>query len=60
LNDGCGKRPFGYGRYSPWIRDVNGTEEARLGCDSIDVKNVRVYSRAIKVTEMIGNYRFGI
>jgi hypothetical protein len=59
LNDGGGKRVYGYGRYSPRIYDVNGLEEAKLGCESIDVKGIRVYSRPLLITEMIGNYRYG-
>jgi hypothetical protein len=60
LNDGAGRRIYGYGRYNPWLYDVNGSENARLGSEYIDIKNIRVYSRALMTTEMIGNYRFGI
>jgi hypothetical protein len=60
LNDGSGQRDYGYGRYSPWLYDVNGLGEAKLGSESIDVKNVRVYFRPLMTTEMIGNYKFGL
>jgi hypothetical protein len=60
LNDGAGKRAFGFGRYNASIRELNGFEWAKLGSESIEVKNVRVYSKALMITEMIGNYRCGI
>jgi len=60
LNDGAGKRIYGYGRYNPWIYEVNGLEEAKLGCESIEVKKIRLYGRPLLVTEMIGNYRCGL
>jgi hypothetical protein len=60
LNDGAGQRMYGYGRYSPWLYNVNGREEAKLGSESINVKSIRIYSRALMTTEMIGNYRFGV
>lgn len=59
LNDGGGKRQFGFGRYSPNLFGVNGHSEAALGCDCIDVKSLRIYSQPLLVTEMIGNWRAG-
>jgi hypothetical protein len=60
LNDGAGQRIFGFGRYSPLLYDVNGGEEAKIGSESINVKSVRIYSRSLMITEMIGNYHFGV
>ena len=58
LNDGGDYRQFGWGRFSPTLQDVNGSKEWSIG-NSLDGKihEIRVYSRAITVSEAIGNYR---
>jgi len=54
LNDGGMFRQFGWGRFSPQLRDVNGTKTLRLAAS---VTNLRLYRRALRTAEAIGNYR---
>jgi hypothetical protein len=56
LCDGAGARQFGWGRYNPNLRHANGSETLRLG---EQVASLRLYGRALKVSEAIGNWRFG-
>lgn len=58
--DGAGDRVYGYGRYSPWLSGVNGAARAVLGSGNTHVKRVRLYDRALSVSEMIGNFRYGL
>jgi len=58
--DGNGKRIFGYGRYNTWLSGANGADEAIIGAGKIRVKNVRIYGRALMITELIGNHRHDI
>jgi hypothetical protein len=55
VNDGGEIRQFGWGRLSPSIRDVNASESLRIGAA---IRTLRFYTRALTVTEVIGNYRF--
>ncbi len=54
LNDGGQERQFGWGRFSPQLRGVNGRTTWDL---SPAVETLRVYDRALRVSEVIGNYR---
>ncbi len=56
LCDGGEHRQFGWGRFSPNLRDVGGSRELRIGQG---VKSLRVYGRALRVSEAIGNRRAG-
>ncbi len=54
FNDGDGKRPFGFGRFSADMHDVQGADMAKVGGG---VKVLKVYNEALMVTDLIGNYR---
>lgn len=54
LGDGGDERQFGWGRFSPNLRTPNGSETVMLGKP---VRSLRVYNRAIRTSEAVGNYR---
>lgn len=56
FNDGCEFRQFGWGRFSPHLRDVVGSDKMRL---SPAVLALRIYGRAIRVGEAVNNFRAG-
>lgn len=56
LCDGGEERQFGWGRYSPTLRTPNGAPEMRVA-DS--VKSLRIYSRALRTSEAVGNFNAG-
>lgn len=56
LCDGGEQRQFGWGRYSPHLTGVLGS--ADLVIDPAVVR-LRVYNRAIRVSEAVGNFRAG-
>lgn len=56
LNDGGEQRQFGWGRFSPNLRDANGDAILRL---APAVCGVRIYGRALRVSEVIAAYRAG-
>ncbi|MEO7648979.1 MAG: LamG-like jellyroll fold domain-containing protein [Bryobacteraceae bacterium] len=47
-------RQFGWGRYSPNLRGVNGDHTLRIGPP---VQRLRVYGRALRTSEAIANWR---
>jgi hypothetical protein len=57
LLDGGDARQFGWGRFSPNLRGVQGGAELRIG--SQWVRGVRVYGRALKTSEAIAAFRAG-
>lgn len=54
LCDGGEGRQFGWGRFSSTLRTANGAGTARVG-GGVDV--LRVYGRALRVSEAVGNWR---
>ena len=54
LCDGGTDRPFGWGRFSRDLRDVNGVAQLSIGAG---VQLMRVYDRALMTSEVIGNGR---
>ncbi len=56
FNDGGDSRKFGWGRYSPNLRNVNGSGKIKIH-DSIKV--LRVYDRALMTVEACSNYKAG-
>ena len=61
FNDGGDFRQFGWGRFSPNIRHVNGSDVLKTGTRGRnDIKVLRIYSTALSTSEVIGNYRAGI
>lgn len=60
LNDGGDERQFGWGRFSPLLRHVNGTPEWRVGAGvEGEILGLRVYGRRLMTTEAVGNWRAG-
>lgn len=60
LCDGGRFRQFGWGRFNPNLRDVNGGPTLRVA-PSLDgeLKTLRVYDRCLSTSEAIGNWRAG-
>jgi hypothetical protein len=56
LCDGGDERQFGWGRYSPTLRTPNGAATAQLGAA---VRGLRIYTRALRTSEAVGNFRAG-
>jgi len=60
LCDGGEARQFGWGRFSPYLREVNGGK-LRIAADLHGrLDSVRIYSRAVRVSEAVGNWRAGL
>lgn len=60
LCDGGDFRQFGWGRFSPHLRSANGSGRLRVASTFFgEVAAVRVYERALRVSEVIGNFRAG-
>ena len=58
LNDGGPLRQYGWGRYDKSLGDVNGAKEVEIAPSIYgELKAFRVYSRSIKTSEAVGNYR---
>ena len=61
LNDGGEHRQFGWGRYSPNLRTPTGSDTLRITASlSGRLSLLRIYNRALMVSELIGNCRSGI
>ena len=56
VNDGGAERQFGWGRFSPYLENVKGGETLRV---DPTVQHLRLYERALRNTEIIGNGRAG-
>jgi hypothetical protein len=56
LNDGGHERQFGWGRFSPHLRTPNGAAKAKL---APALSALRIYTRALRTSEAVGNYRAG-
>lgn len=56
LCDGGDQRQFGWGRFSPNLREVNGAALLRV---HPAVQQLRIYNRALRTSEAVGNYRAG-
>ncbi len=54
LCDGGDQRQFGWGRYSPTLRTPVGAETVQLGKP---VQSLRLYNRALRTSEAVGNYK---
>src|SRR5262249_42881011 len=60
LNDGGAVRQYGWGRFPADLGDVNGLERVRLAPTLLGrLRTVRVYDRALRVSEAVGNHRGG-
>ena len=56
LCDGGDQRQFGWGRFSPTLRAPNGADTVKV---SPAVQALRVYTRALRTSEMVGNFHAG-
>ena len=56
LCDGGDERQFGWGRYSATFRTPNGAATAKL---APAVRALRLYTRALRTSEAVGNFRAG-
>ncbi len=58
--DGGEYRQYGWGRYNAYLLNVKGRTNTTLapGFDG-DIKTIRIYDRALRTSEVIGNYRAG-
>jgi hypothetical protein len=58
LNDGGSQRPFGYGRFSPTFKNISGGREVAIAPDLHgQLRHLRLYNRALRTSEALGNYR---
>ncbi len=54
LCDGADYRQFGWGRFSPHLRDANGGGDLYIGDV---VSKLRIYDRALRVSEVVNNFK---
>lgn len=60
LNDGGALRQYGWGRFPPELGDVNGASEARVAPALLGrLRTLRIYDRALRTSEAVGNNRAG-
>ena len=60
LNDGGAARQFGWGRFDPALGDVNALPRVTFAPSLYGkVKALRMYDRALSVSEIVGNFRAG-
>jgi hypothetical protein len=57
LCDGGDQRQFGWGRFSPTLRTPNSDAGLRI---SKPVQSLRLYNRALRTSEAVGNFRQGM
>jgi hypothetical protein len=57
LNDGGAQRPFGFGRFSPILKDISGARDLRIAPDLHgELQHARIYNRALRTSEAVGNF----
>ena len=60
LCDGGEARQFGWGRFSPNLHSVTGSAELRIAPALVgELATLRIYGRALLVSEAVGNWRAG-
>jgi len=60
LCDGGDARQFGWGRFSPSLQSANGDPTLRIGPGLAgEILHLRLYGRALRTSEAIGNFRAG-
>jgi hypothetical protein len=57
LCDGGDQRQFGWGRFSPHLRTPAGSPLLTI---APAVKSLRLYGRALRTSEAVGNFRAGL
>jgi len=56
FNDGAAERQFGWGRFSPNLMTLNGAPMLHVGAE---VKTLRLYTRALRISEAVAVYNQG-
>jgi hypothetical protein len=56
LCDGGARRPYGYGRFSSSFKDISGGKVLRLAGHDGNLKQIRIYTRALRISELVGNF----
>ena len=58
LCDGGAARQFGWGRFNPNLRDLNGNKLLRIG-PSLQgrIHHLRIYNRWLRSSQAVGNFR---
>ena len=56
LSDGGDERQFGWGRFSPHLRAPNGADKVTIAAS---VSSLRIYQRALRTSEAVGNFQAG-
>ena len=59
LCDGGATRLFGYGRFSPSMKQIGGSGYLRIGQVDAALKGLRLYKRAIRTAEAVASYLGG-
>lgn len=58
FNDGGSHRQFGWGRFNPFLQSIDGSDQLHIAPQLHgSISHLKIYNRAIKHTEAIGNYR---
>jgi len=57
LCDGGDERQFGWGRFSPTLRTPNSIAKLKI---APAVRALRVYNRALRTSEAVGNFQAGL
>jgi hypothetical protein len=58
VNDGGAARQYGWGRFAAAMQEVNGVHSVTLAPRLWgDVQTLRIYDRALRTSEVIGNFR---
>jgi Concanavalin A-like lectin/glucanases superfamily/BNR repeat-like domain len=57
FSNGGDERQFGWGRFSPNFQSANGDAKLKIGAG---VASLRIYTRALRTSEAIENYRAGL
>jgi len=61
LCDGGSERQYGFGRFHPYLRSVNGAPQARIGSSLTGrLLTVRIYNRYLTISEAVGNFQAGL
>lgn len=59
--DGGAEKQFGWGRFSKMMKDVNGADFITIDNTGVMyVNRLKIYGKALMVTDVIGNYRAGV
>ena len=61
LNDGGAVRDFGWGRFDPELKDVNGVPSTEIAPNIFgNIGLLRIYNRYLRTSELFGNWQAGI